>query len=228
VLVALASRTFFRKLAKERDLSYPPTADEHFAQLWKSNTNKKSPDMGGPGAIFCAAAASVGLTRAINSIGYAGTKAGTQICKATGNLKSFPPKPGDVISLVSPGTPRTGHVATVVAPLTDNWDQGEIWVVSGNTSPGGTVAVDIVKLEKKDPGFNPFLILKGEKAPTTKWRPADKKPSAGTIWVYSKQECSAYLPENLEGKSAAELGKLNLRKITPKSSPGSTPGKFGG
>jgi GH25 family lysozyme M1 (1,4-beta-N-acetylmuramidase) len=227
------SRAFFRSLAREKGLGYAPSADEYFAQMWKSwrpgGNRQAIYDFGG-GALFCYSAASQALERSLNGAGYkiTGGKTGTQVCGsgyALDGLRGHPPLPGDVLSIVSQDTPRTGHAVTVVVPLSDSWDSGQIWVVSGNTSPSGTVAVDILNLEKRDPGFNPFLILPGDTKPLTTWRPQDRRPSKGFQWVYSKQPCSDFLPDKLKDKSEGELRRLSLRRVDPKPTPGSTPGK---
>ena len=111
-----------------------------------------------------------------------------------GNLKTLQPAPGDVLSIVSPGTPRTVHVVTVILPLTTSWDSGSIWVVSGNCGPRGNVAVDSINLEARDPSFNPYKTDDDGKV-IGQWQASDKKPSAGRVWVYADQLCSALMPD---------------------------------
>src|SRR5207302_458306 len=112
-----------------------------------------------------------------------------------------------------------------VCPIKADYDDAEVWVVSGNTSPSGSVAVDIIKSEKRDRGFNPFLTKPGEKAPIGQWRGEDKRPGKGFCWIYGNQAGSDYYPDKLEGKSPDDLRKLNLKKVEPKETPGSKPGK---
>ncbi len=224
------SRWFFRDLCKKNNAPYPLSADEFFANLWHSTANGRSKDMGGPSGIYCAAASSFGLERYLNGAGYkmTGGKVGTMICTTIGmpKIAKYKCQPGDVLSIVSAGTPRTGHVVTVICSIAEDTQSGIIWVVSGNCGPHGNVAVDIIHLEPKDPNFSPFKPGDDGKTPSTKWFPDDKKPSAGKIWVYAAQLGSAFMPDKIGSMDDAALTKAHLKKVEPKETPGSKPGKI--
>ena len=225
------AEAFFRKLfrdkAKAKGLAYPPQADEFFAHLFKSNANKMCKDMGGPGNGYCAAAASEGLKRALIARGYKMHPHDKWGQKGIGGKDALPdlkanqfgntaPAPGDILSIVTAGTPRTGHVVTVLVPLTQDHVSGSAWVVSGNTGPGqGTVAVDIIKFGPKPAGFNP--------TDGKSWADSgDAKPPAGIAWVYSNQQGSLVLPDLLDPMTDA--GRLNVWVDKTAATPGKTGG----
>ncbi|MBS2025769.1 MAG: C39 family peptidase, partial [Deltaproteobacteria bacterium] len=218
-------RKFFRDKISAAGLKYPPVADEFFAQLFKSNMNKQCKDLGGPGNGYCAAASSVALQRELQARGYqmvphkkwGGTVVGKDALPdlAGSKFASTKPQPGDILSLVTSGTPRTGHVVTVLLPMGENFVDGAIWVVSGNTGPGnGTIAVDIIHPAAKPASFNP---LDGKS-----WdQSGDTKPPAGKAWIYAVQLGGNVVPDLVDAMSDDDKKANFVTSAPAKPTPGS-------
>jgi len=215
------SRWFFRKMCKDKGVDYPASADEFFANLWKSNINKKSPDMGGPSSIYCAAACSLGVGRATASAGWeVPSTLGFGVLRGVYWPKpdKYKIQPGDVLTIVSPQTPRNGHICTCLLSLGDDpCKGGEMWIVSGNSGPGGTVAVDFLSFEPTLPYYKHTTEFK--------WGAGEKKPNAGKTWLINATPDSLLMPGKLDSLDKSKL-KAPLRKIEPKVTPGSKPGKY--
>jgi len=70
-------------------------------------------------------------------------------------------RPGDIVSLALSGghAPPQGHTAMVLAANLATPDRGWLYVASGSTGPLRTVAVDLFRIEPRDPGYHhPYPI----------------------------------------------------------------------
>jgi len=213
------------KFKQDCDGDIGPQTWEFLNNLYKSNANNKSPDFGGKSNIYCAAAGTKGLCRALARFGLAmtGIRAATWGVGTgnkgprlvSGGLDKIKPLSGDILSIVSAGTPRTGHVTTVVCPIKgkgETYHAGEAWAVSGNAGPGGTVAVDRLVFDPKSSKFNPFEmepdpVNKGKQRAKLAWGPSDQKPPAGKVWVYNVQR----IGEMWEKSAVPDAGKFKLK-----------------
>ena len=219
------SRWFFRQQCEENQAGYPPSADQFFAHLWKSTANGASADLGGPALSFAPAASALAFTRAALGAGFripisSGTRVAEQVLFSA--LLDIEPAAGDVISLVSAGSPRHGHVVTVIAPLTKDWGSGQLWVASGNCAPGGNIAADLLALETREPGFNPF-DTDDDGHPLTAWHAGEPRPSPGRVWVFCDQRCSLLTPSNLNELGAAALEEKGIERKPAPAAAKSTP-----
>jgi hypothetical protein len=212
------SRWFFRQQCESNQAEYPPSADQFLAHLWKSNGNGASGDLGGPGTSFAPAASTLAFTRASLGAGFRiPISSGTQIAEQVlfSALLDVEPAAGDVISVVSAASPRHGHVVTVIAPLTQDWGSGQLWVASGNCAPGGNIAADLLALETCEPGFNPF-DTDADGRPLTEWQAGEPRPSPGRAWVFRDQRCSLLTPSKLNELDDASLQEKGIeRKPAP-------------
>ena len=217
------SRWFFRKLCKDKGQPYPASADEFFANLWKSNSNGKSKDMGGPGGIYCAAASNVGLRLAASTAGcLLPFSAWASLAKTYGSsqLKTYKVQPGDVLTIVTAGTPHSGHVVTALCPLNDGnfSSSGELWVVSGNCGPMGNVAADLISFEAMKSGY----VWSG----ATQWG-SETKPSAGKAWLINATEDSLFMPGKVESLDKSKLrSSAGIKQGDKVETAGSKPGKI--
>ena len=93
-------------------------------------------------------------------------------------------RPGDIASLAlhGPHAPPQGHTAMVLAANLGSPDRGWLYVASGSTGPMRTVAVDLLRLEPRDPSYHhPY--------------PADmQRPRPGSAYLLELNRTSLLLP----------------------------------
>jgi hypothetical protein len=116
-----------------------------------------------------------------------------------------PLEPGDIISLVTAGTPSSGHVGTVV-----EFKDPVITMVSGNAlgaAPGqGSIRIEDLRREPVAPGG--YWDMTGKIKIPGKTVPRDPT----VCWVVSVQKTSQLDPKRLAALDAAALDKLGLEK----------------
>ena len=118
---------------------------------------------------------------------------------------SAPLEPGDIISLVTSGTPSSGHVGTIV-----ELKEPAITMVSGNAGGAaagqGAIRIEDVPREPLPPGA--YWDQTGKIKTPGVTVPA--KP--GVCWVVSVQKTSQLDPKRLEALDEAALTNLGLEK----------------
>ena len=116
-----------------------------------------------------------------------------------------PLEPGDVISLVTSGTPSSGHVGTIV-----EFKEPVITMVSGNA--GGAAqhqgAIRIEDVPREPMPAKAYWDQTGKVKTPGVTVPA--KP--GVCWVVAVQKTSQLDPKRLEGLDEEALAKLGLEK----------------
>jgi hypothetical protein len=223
----------------------PASIKVFFHHVGKSETNKASDDLV-PGStssdIWCAAASSAPLLKAMNDAGYrftsrtaprdmpwAKVKRGDTISSSrqadlyqlwAGDnpgkdgaarviglpaAATAPLEPGDIISLVSMGTPSSGHVATVV-----KFNDPVITMVSGNAGGAaanqGAIRIEDTNREPMPPGAKWDQTGKAKE-------PGKTNPSKpGVIWVVSIQKTSQLDPKVLDTMPKEALTRWGIEK----------------
>lgn len=211
--------TFLRKKCAENGVSMAPSVDYLLKHLYKSNPdtgNGRLIDTGNQGHQACAGVSSGALVRALAINGYqikhrywmgnGGNDPGKMpyfccwLKKDT--FKEIRPLPGDVLDWTASKGPWTGHVVTIACPETQNVVSGKIWVISGNTSPGGTVAVDYVTLVEPYSGYN-------------NWTDTGKRPPSGSVYPWALCRCNIVMPAELDKVSPDQLSAIRVKKVAP-------------
>jgi Domain of unknown function (DUF4157) len=224
----------------------PASIKVFFHHVGKSETNKASDELV-PGStksdIWCAAASSAPLLKAMNDAGYrfkariaprdmswAGVKKGDNISAfrqadlyqlwAGDNpgkdgaarviglpaASTAPLEPGDIISLVSMGTPSSGHVATVV-----KFNDPTITMVSGNAG-GAAASQGAIRIE--DTNREPMPAgahwdQSGQSKQLGKTNPSKQ----GVVWIVSIQKTSQLDPKVLATMPEEALTRWGIEKV---------------
>ena len=113
-------------------------------------------------------------------------------------------RPGDLVNLAlhDPHAPPEGHTAMVLAANLSAPDRGWLYVASGSTGPMRTVAVDLVRVEPRDPGYrHPYP-------------PGMQRPRPGCAYVLELNRTSLLLPtRRLKTWSKDGLRQLKVEPI---------------
>lgn len=203
--------TFLRQRCAQNSTAMAPSVDYLLEHLFKSNVNGKLGDAGGTGSLACAAVSGAALVRALSRRGYTVSNRYWMGDIGQNNPGKPPyfyywkqaaevaPLPGDILDWTGHSGPWSGHVVTIACPETDSYHRGNIWVISGNTGPGGTVAVDYVTLVRPYDGYS----NSGPEGP---------RPPAGSVYPWAVCRCSAIMPDVLDGMDADGLAQLRVKK----------------
>ena len=114
------------------------------------------------------------------------------------------PRAGDILTLAlaNKAAPPEGHFAMVLATRMEAPDRGFAYVASGSTGPLRTVAVDLFRIEPRDPAYrHPYP-------------PDMPRPRPGSAWMLELNRTSLLLPtRRLKTWSKDGLRQLKVEEI---------------
>jgi hypothetical protein len=114
------------------------------------------------------------------------------------------PRAGDIVTLALAGrnAPYSGHYAMVMAAKMEAPDRGLLYVASGSTGPLRTSAIDLFRIEPKDPNY---------RSPYPEGTP---RPREGSAYVLELNRTSLLLPtRRLEQWTKDGLRQLKVKRI---------------